>query len=100
MVQKIKIIADELNLAHVDMAHVDLAHVDMALNDVNYDDKIMRKIARHLKKFDQETTKSKKEKEYLQNFAYKTSNFCGLPKIHKSQAVKEAIRQQLKFDIH
>ena len=46
------------------------------LADVNYDDKTMRKIARHLKQFDQETTK--KEKEYLQNFAYKTSNSYGL----------------------
>ena len=62
------------------------------LTDLNYDDKIIKKIRKHLKKFDQETTK--KEKEYLQNFAWKTSNFYGLPKIHKSQAVKEAILQQ------
>ena len=62
------------------------------LTDVNYDDKIIKKIQKHLKKFDKETTK--KENEYLQNFAWKTSNFYGLPKIHKSQAVKEAILQQ------
>ena len=43
------------------------------LTDLNYDDKIIKKIGKHLKKFDQETTK--KEKEYLQNFAWKTSNF-------------------------
>ena len=62
------------------------------LTDLNYDDKIIKKIGKHLKKFDQETTK--KGKEYLQNFALKTSNFYALPKIHKSQAVKEAILQQ------
>ena len=33
------------------------------LTDLNYDDKIIKKIRKHLKKFDQETTK--KEKEYL-----------------------------------
>ncbi|XP_028410554.1 uncharacterized protein LOC114533251 [Dendronephthya gigantea] len=62
------------------------------LTDTNYDDKIIKKIGTHLKKFDKETTR--KEKDYLQNFAWKTSNFYGLPKIHKSQAVKEAIEQQ------
>ena len=57
------------------------------LTDLNYDDKIIKKIGKLLKKFHQETTK--KKKEYLQNFAWKTSNFYGLPKY-----MKEAILQQ------
>ena len=31
------------------------------LTDLNYDDKIIKKIRKHLKKFDQETTKKEKE---------------------------------------
>ena len=62
------------------------------LTDVDYDNKIMKKIGKHIKKFDKETTK--KEKDYLEKFTWKTSNFYGLPKIHKSEAVKNAIQEQ------
>ena len=62
------------------------------LTDGNNDDAIIRKIERHLKKFENETTKQ--EEEYIKNFVWKTSNFYGLPMIHKSQLIKEAIVNQ------
>ena len=45
-----------------------------------------------MKTFESETTS--KEKDYIQNFTWKTSNFYGLPKIHKSQHITEAIKKQ------
>ena len=64
----------------------------MELKDGNKDDLIMRKIEKLIKNFEHEITR--KEKDYLLKFEWKTSNFYGFPKIHKSQCIKEAIRAQ------
>ena len=45
-----------------------------------------------MKTFEGEITS--KEKDYIQNFTWKTSNFYSLPEIHKSQHIKEAIKEQ------
>ena len=37
---------------------------------------------------------TKKEIDYLTNFEYKTSQFYGLPKIHKSKLIQKAIEEQ------
>lgn len=62
------------------------------LTNGNKDGAIIRKIEKLLKKFEHETTK--KEKEYIKNFVWKTSNLYGLPKIHKSKEIKEAINEK------
>ena len=49
----------------------------------NCDAKVMKGIAKIIEKYKDNLTK--KEEEYLINFSYKTSNFYGLPKIHKSK---------------
>ena len=36
----------------------------------------------------------KQEVEYLTNFQHESSNFCGLPKIHKSKIISKAIGEQ------
>ena len=53
--------------------------------EANCDAKVMKGIA-------------KKEKEYLTSFTstYNTSNFYGLPKIHKSKLIQNAIKEQQK----
>ena len=43
---------------------------------------------------------TKKEKEYLTSFSYNASNFYGLPKIHKSKLIQNAIKKQQKEYIH
>jgi len=35
-----------------------------------------------------------KENDYLQNFQWKSSNYYGLPKIHKSKQISEEINRQ------
>ena len=35
---------------------------------------------------------TEKEKDYLVNFTHKTSNFYGLPKVHKSEIITEQIK--------
>ena len=61
----------------------------------NKDDDLMTHIQKFIKKHEPELTK--KEMKYLNNFNFKTSNFYGLPKIHKSEEIKKAIaNQQLK----
>ena len=55
----------------------------------NEDNKVMKQTKHLTKQYQQELTK--KEIEYLQNFAPKTSNLYGLPKIQKSQEIKSAI---------
>jgi hypothetical protein len=40
------------------------------------------------------------ETKYLLNFESKSSNIYGLPKIHKSKIIKEAIKEQLAEQIH
>ena len=42
----------------------------------------------------------KKEKEYLISFLYNTSNFYGLPKIHKSKLIQNAMKEQQKEYLH
>ena len=53
---------------------------------------MMRKIEKVIKNFQQEITR--KGKDNVLKFEWKTSNFYGFPKIHKSQSIKEAIRAQ------
>ena len=45
-----------------------------------------------IKKYQNELTK--KESDYIQNFTYRTSNFYGQPKIHKSTSITTAIKEQ------
>ena len=51
----------------------------------------VNKISALLDKYDNCT---KKEKRYLTNFDYRTSQFYGLPKIHKSKTIIKAINDQ------
>lgn len=60
--------------------------------DANMDKKIISQINKFCAKYDDKLTK--KEKDYLINFNSKTSNFYGLPKIHKSKEIKYAIETQ------
>ena len=53
--------------------------------EVNCDAKLMKGIAKIIEKYKDNLTK--KVKEYLTSFSYNTSNFYGLPKIHKSKLV-------------
>ena len=62
------------------------------INGGNQDESIMKKIEKLLQKFKEDTTKA--EKEYIHKFSRKTSNFYGLPKIHKSKRINEAINEQ------
>ena len=55
------------------------------IKDGNQDESIMKKIEKLLQKFKEETTKA--EKEYIHKLSWKTSNFYGLPKIHKSKCI-------------
>ena len=56
--------------------------------DSNEDKCIISKIIKLCNKYKEILTK--KEADYLVNFDHKTSNFYGLPKIHKSEIIKEA----------
>ena len=58
----------------------------------NQDRTIMKNINCLIKKYQNELTK--KESGYIQNFTYRTSNFYGLPKIHKSTSITTAIKEQ------
>jgi hypothetical protein len=58
----------------------------------NEDEAILRKIKRLIKNFGNFITKN--EKEYITNFLMKTSNFYGLPKIHKSKTITDAVTDQ------
>ena len=59
---------------------------------------IMKNINCLIKKYQNELTK--KESDCIQNFTYKTSNFYGLPKIHKSTSITTAIKEQNADYIH
>ena len=61
----------------------------------NEDKKIMKKVNHLTKEYKQELTK--KQIDYLQNFAPRTSNIYGLPKIHKSQEIASVINTELPF---
>ena len=56
--------------------------------DQNHQKEILKKYRKFLKNHQTELTK--KEYDYLTNFEQKTSNFYGLPKIHKSKEINEA----------
>ena len=53
---------------------------------------IMKKIENFAIKYSKMLTKQ--ETKYLTDFSYKSSQFYGLPKIHKSEKIKTAIKQQ------
>ena len=72
---------------------------DMLDNETNYrhideniDKKITAKIRKLCSKYN--TILTKKEQDYLIDFNSKTSNFYGLPKVHKSEEIKKAIEIQ------
>ena len=52
----------------------------------------MKKIGELTNKY--ESLLTKVEKLYLTNISFSTSNFCGLPKVHKSKQINAAIQQQ------
>ena len=58
----------------------------------NLDKKCMNKIDKLIQETDSYITR--KEKEYLTKFEYKTSQFYGLPKIHKSDIITKSITDQ------
>ena len=64
----------------------------------NCDAKVMKGRAKIIEKYKDNLTK--KEKEYLTSFSYNTSNFYGLPKIHKSKLIQNAIKEQQKEYVH
>ena len=57
----------------------------------NADQNTMKKIKQLLSKHN---ILHEKEYDFLTNFDYKTANFYGLPKIHKSKQIQDAINQQ------
>ena len=64
----------------------------------NCDTKVMKGIANIIEKYKGNLTK--KEKEYLISFSYNTSNVYGLPKIHKSKLIPNAIKEQQEEYVH
>ena len=66
--------------------------------EANCNAKLMKGIAKIIEKYKDNLTK--KEKEYLTSFSYNTSNFYGLPKIHKSKLIQNAIKEQQKEYVH
>ena len=70
------------------------------LNDANTyqkiyekcDNRVIKKTSELTKKYESLLTKA--EKLYLTNIFLSTSNFYGLPKVHKSKQINEAIQQQ------
>ena len=66
--------------------------------EANCDAKVMKGIAKIIEKYKDNLTKQ--EKEYLTSFSYNTSNLYGLPKIHKSELIQNAITEQQKEYVH
>ena len=62
------------------------------LVEKNFDTETMLKIKKLCTKYEKNLTK--KETDFLTDFDPKTSNFYGLPKIHKSEEIKNAIETQ------
>ena len=58
----------------------------------NCDKNVMTTILTHCKKYKDNLTKA--EISYISNFQMRTSNFYGLPKVHKSKSIKEAVKEQ------
>ena len=67
------------------------------LIDTNIDNNIISKTTKFCKMHNKSLTK--KEKEFLTNHISKTSNFYGLPKIHKSKQIKNAVEIQKYTEI-
>ena len=53
--------------------------------EANCNAKVMKRIASIIEKYKDNLIKN--EKEYLTSFSYNTSNFYGLPKLHKSKLI-------------
>ena len=62
------------------------------ITKANCDNKVMTELDKLVKRYNKLLTKQ--EAEYLSTFSYITSNFYGLPKIHKSTMIAEAIKNQ------
>ncbi|XP_062571387.1 uncharacterized protein LOC134233429, partial [Saccostrea cucullata] len=60
----------------------------------NSDKKTMRKIKNLIKNHNTTSCLTDKEEDFLINFDFRESAFYGLPKIHKSKTIKEAIKIQ------
>ncbi|XP_061190029.1 uncharacterized protein LOC133197859 [Saccostrea echinata] len=60
----------------------------------NSDKKTMRKIKNLIKNHNTTSFLTAKEEDFLTNFDFRESAFYGLPKIHKSKIIKEAIKIQ------
>ena len=60
------------------------------MDEANCDAKVMKGIAKSSEKYNDNLPK--KEKEYFTSFSYNASNFYGLPKIHKSKLIQNAIK--------
>ena len=56
------------------------------------DKTILEKLSKLVNKYQRDLTK--KEIDYLTNFSCKTSNFYGLPKVHKSDVITKATEEQ------
>ena len=63
----------------------------------NCDAKVMKGIAKVIEKYKGNLTK--REKEYLISFSYNASKCYGLPKIHKSKLIQNAIKEQQRMYI-
>ena len=59
--------------------------------DQNEDDLVMKNIKRLTRQYEHELTNLS---NYIQNFSWRTSNFYGLPKIHKSSTINNAVTEQ------
>ena len=55
------------------------------ISENNCDKKVMEKLSEFSKKYEKVLTG--KERQFLIKFRFKTSNFYGLPKIHKSKKI-------------
>ena len=74
------------------------------LNDSDYYHKIphqrehetLQKVKDFATKYLEAEELTDKEADFLTEFEVKSSNFYGLPKVHKSKLVLDAVRQQIK----
>ena len=64
----------------------------------NCDAKIMKGTAKIIEKYKDNLTR--REREYLLGFSLNTSNFYGLPKIHKSKLIQNALKELQKEYVH
>ena len=73
-----------------------MQHLDDASTYKNLDLNIEMKIPKHLKKLLHKYSKCfiESEQKFLNEKSFETSNFYGLPKIHKSKVIEAAIHSQ------